>query len=403
MTSSMVGPSPQVSYSPYDYAIHEDPYPTYTRLRDEAPLYRNEELDFWALSRHADVAMAFRDYERFSSVNGVSIDPAAWGPQAAEATSFLALDPPRHTRMRSLVAKGFTPRRVADLEPRILDLTRRHLDPALDGGEYDFVADFAARLPMDVISEMLGVPEADRDEVRRLASLVVHREEGLDDVPPAAAHAFLTLVGYYAGMIAERHARRTDDLISALLDVDVDGDRLDDSEIIAVLSLMVSAAHETITKLLANALYWGWRNPGEAAKPFADPGRVVNWVEETLRYDPSTQQMARTVAADIEIHGRVVPRGGRLLLLIGSANRDPRVFPNADRYDLARDTSQAVSFGAGRHHCLGVNLARMEARVALTELVRRVESYEIDEAGAVRVHSSNVRGFATLPVRMKAR
>jgi cytochrome P450 len=403
MTVSTANPSLSVSYSPYDYAIHENPYPTYTILRDQVPLYHNEELDFWALSRHADVAMAFRDHDRFSSVNGVSIDPTAWGPHADQAASFLAMDPPRHTRMRSLISKGFTPRRVGDLQPRIVDLTRRYLKPALDGGEYDFVAEFAGKLPMDIISEMLGVPETDRDEVRRLAGLVVHREEGLDDLPPAAIDAAFALFDYYAGMIAERRRRRTDDLTSALLDAEIDGDRLDDPEIVAFLFLMVVAGNETTTKLLANALYWGWRNPDEGAKPFADPARVADWVEETLRYDTSSQQMARTVAADVEIHGRVMPRGARLLLLIGSANRDPRVFPEAERYDLDRDTSQAISFGAGRHHCLGVNLARLEARTALTEFVRRVESYEIDEAGAVRVHSSNVRGFAALPVRVKAR
>jgi cytochrome P450 len=393
----------KISYSPYDYAVHEDPYPVYARLRDEAPLYRNDETDFWALSRHADVTMAFRDSERFSSINGVSLDPAAWGPHAHKTGSFLALDPPRHTQLRSLVLKGFTPRRVNDLEPRILQLTRRYLYPILEKGECDFVAEFAGRLPMDVIAEMVGIPSSDRDEMRRLADLVVHREEGIHDVPPAAVDAVFTLAGYYADMLAERHARRTDDLTSALLDAEIDGERLDDDEIVAFLFLMVVAGYETTTRLLANALYWGGRNPDQVAKPFADPGRVVDWVEETLRYDGSTQQMARTVAADVEIHGQVVPRGGRMLLLIGSANRDPRVFPDPDRYDLDRDTSQLISFGAGRHRCLGANLARLEARVALTELVRRTASYEIDEAGAVRAHSVNVRGFARLPVRMKTR
>jgi cytochrome P450 len=398
-----VDPSSKISYSPYDYAIHDDPYPVYTRLRDEAPLYRNDELDFWALSRHADVATAFRDPERFSSINGVSLDSSAWGPHAHKTGSFLALDPPRHTQLRSLVSKGFTPRRVNDLEPRILELTRRHLDPVLERGECDFVAEFAGRLPLDVIAELLGIPEPDRPEIRRHVDDLIHREEGLHDVPHAAVDATLNLAGYCADMLVERHARRTDDLTSALLDAEVDGAGLGDDEIISVLFLMVVAGYETTTRLLGNALYWGWRNPGEVAKPFADPGRVVDWVEETLRYDTSSQQMARTVAADFEIHGQVVPRDGRLLLLIGSANRDPRVFPDSDRYDLDRDTSQIISFGAGRHYCMGANLARLEARVALTEIVRRVASYEIDEAGAVRTHSSNVRGFAALPVRMKAR
>ncbi len=391
------------SYSPYDYAVHEDPYPVYARLREEAPLYRNEELGFWALSRHADVAAAFRDHATFSSSNGVSLEPSAWGPHAHRTMSFLALDPPRHTRMRALVSKGFTPRRVKDLHDGILELTRRYLDPLLEKRECDFVADFAGLLPMDVISQMMGVPESDRAEVRRLADVVVHREEGLNDVPPAGMDAALTLVGYYQDMVAERRRAPRQDLTSALLDADLDGDRLTDREVIAFLFLMVVAGNETTTKLLANALYWGARNPAQAAKPFADPARVDDWVEETLRYDTSSQMLARTVTQDVVLHGQRVPEGERMLLLVGSANRDPRVFERPDDYDLDRDTSQLVSFGGGRHFCLGANLARLEARTVLAELTRRVASYEVDTANARRVHSINVRGFASLPVRLEVR
>jgi len=398
-----VAPAAQICYSPFDYAVHEDPYPFYARLRDEAPLYRNDELGFWALSRHADVSAAFRDHATFSNSHGVSLEPSAWGPQAHRTMSFLALDPPRHTRMRALVSKGFTPRRVKEMADGIRALARRHLEPALDKREFDFVADFAGLLPMDVISEMMGVPEADRAEVRRLADLVVHREEGLNDVPPAGMEAALTLVGYYQDMVAERRRRPSGDLTSALLDAEIDGDRLDDTEIIAFLFLMVVAGNETTTKLLANALYWGSLNPEQAAKPFGDPARVDDWVEETLRYDTSSQMLARLVARDVELHGRRVPAGDRMLLLVGSANRDPRVFPDADVYDLDRDTSRLVSFGGGRHFCLGANLARLEARIALGELVRRVASYEVDHERAERVHSVNVRGFAALPVRVEVR
>ncbi|NEA29048.1 cytochrome P450 [Actinomadura bangladeshensis] len=398
-----VDPAAQVSYSPFDYAVHEDPYPFYERLREEAPVYRNDELGFWALSRHADVAAAFRDHATFSSSHGVSLEPSAWGPHAHRTMSFLALDPPRHTRMRALVSKGFTPRRVKEMADGIRALTLRHLEPALEKGEFDFVADFAGLLPMDVISEMMGVPEADRVEVRRLADTVVHREEGLNDVPPAGMDAALTLVGYYQDMVAERRRTPSGDLTSALLDAEIDGDRLDDTEIIAFLFLMVVAGNETTTKLLANALYWGARNPAEAAKPLGDPARVDDWVEETLRYDTSSQMLARKVVKDVELHGRRVPEGDRVLLLVGSANRDPRVFADADVYDLDRDTSQLVSFGGGRHFCLGANLARLEARIALTEFVRKVASYEVDFAKAERVHSVNVRGFAALPVRVEVR
>nr|WP_221473223.1 cytochrome P450 [Planomonospora venezuelensis] len=372
-------------------------------MREEAPLYRDDALGFWALSRHADVAAAFRDHERYSNANGVSLDPSAWGPDAHRTMSFLGMDPPSHTRMRSLVSKGFTPRRVRELEGDVLRLTRRHLGPALEKGEFDFVADVAGRLPMDVVCELMGVPEADRDELRRLADLVVHREEGLNDVPPAGMEASLTLVGYYQDLVAERRRRPGGDLTSALVTAQEGRDRLTEAEIIAFLFLMVVAGNETTTKLLANALYWGRRNPAQLAKPLGDPDRVADWVEETLRYDASSQALARTVTEETELHGRTVPAGDRMLLLVGAANRDPRAFPEPDAYDLDRDTSQMVSFGGGRHFCLGAGLARLEARIALTEFVRRVRGYEVDEAGAVRVHSVNVRGFAALPVSVDLR
>jgi cytochrome P450 len=401
--------TPPVAFSPYDYRIHEDPYPVYARLRDEAPLYRNDELDFWALSRHEDVAGAFRDPSQFSSANGVSLDPSAWGPYAHKTMSFLALDPPRHTRMRALVSKGFTARRVRELEHQIRALARRHLAAALARGDFDFVADFAGLLPMDVISEMIGVPEADRDDVRKLADTVVHREDGLFDVPQAGMEAALALVAYYADLLAQRRAAWTGrdggpaDLTSALLAAEIDGDRLTEDEIIGFLFLMVVAGNETTTKLLSNAVYWAWRNPAELAKPMADPGRIGDWVEETLRYDASSQVIARTVAEDFAAHGQTVPAGGQLLLLIGSANRDPAAFPAPDHFDLDRDTSALISFGSGRHYCLGANLARLEAQIALAEFTRLVAEYEIDDGQTQRVHSVNVRGFATLPMRVQVR
>ncbi len=391
-------------YSPYAYEIHEDPYPTYARLRDEAPLYHNEDLDFWALSRHGDVLEGFRDSERFSSAQGVSLDPAASGPHAWRTMSFLAMDPPRHGRMRSLVSRGFTARRVLDLEPRIRELTRCHLEPALARGSFDFIGDLAGRLPMDVISELIGVPAADRDEVRRLADLLVHRDEGVHDVPPAGIEAALTLGGYYADMLAVRRRRSTDDLTTALLGAEIDGDRLADDEIIGFLFLMVVAGNETTTKLLGNAWYWAWRNPDERAKPFADPGRIPGWVEETLRYDTSSQLLARTTTGAVPLHGGVIPAGERVVLLAGSANRDPRVFADPDRYNLDRfdldrpdEQPQLASFGFGRHFCMGAFLARLEARIALEELVARVVDYDIDPVAIRRVHSVNVRGFAALP------
>ncbi len=400
--TTAVAPGP-VTYDPYSYAIHEDPYPTYARLRTEAPVYRNEEHGFWALSRHADVIEAFRDTASFSSAEGVSLDPAASGPHAHRTMSFLAIDPPRHGRMRGLVSRGFTPRRVLDLEPRIRAIATGYIDEAVERRSFDFVAEVAGKLPMDVISELVGVPEADRAELRRLSDLLVHREDGVTDVPAAGMEAALHLAGYYADMIARRRARRTDDLTSALLDAELDGDRLHDDDIISFLFLMVVAGNETTTKLLGNAWYWAWRHPDQRARPFAEAELVPAWIEETLRYDTSSQMLARVTTTDISLRGTTIPAGDRVLLLVGSANRDEEVFPDPERYLIGRDTGDLASFGFGRHFCLGASLARLEARVCLEELVRRVAVYDVDPDGLERVHSVNVRGLAALPTTITPR
>ncbi|WP_370289379.1 cytochrome P450 [Nocardioides sp.] len=400
----------QLVLDPYDYAFQEDPYPTYARLRAEAPLYHNAEQDFWALTRHADVAAAFRDDATYSNAMGVSIDRSAWGPDAHRVMSFLGMDGQRQQRLRSLVSRAFTPRRVRELAPRVQHLTEHYLDLALrDGEEHDWIGEVAGRLPMDVISEMMGVPEADRAEVRRQADLVVHREEGVRDVPQAAMESSLWLVGYYADMLAQRRARPTEDLTSALMVAEIDGDRLSEEEIIAFLFLMVVAGNETTTKLLGNALFHLGQHPDQAATVFADPADVswvTPWIEETLRHDTSSQMVARHLLRDVEVDGVVAPAGSKLLVVIGSANRDETVFTDPARFDLHRpqaELSKIVSFGGGRHFCLGANLARLEARIVLEEYVRRVASFEVDHARARRVHSVSVRGFAGLPVTVRMR
>ena len=389
--------------NPYDYGFHEDPYPIYKRLRDEAPLYHNAELNFWALSRHRDVLRGFRNSTALSNSLGVSLDPVSRTPEAYRVMSFLAMDDPGHLRLRTLVSKGFTPRRIRELEPRVAELTRKHLDTALQSTTFDFVAEFAGKLPMDVISELMGVPEPDRDRIRGLADGVLHRDEGLADVPQSAVEASVHLMTYYTGLIAEFRKHPADNLTSALLEAEIDGDRLTDEEIMAFLFLMVIAGNETTTKLLANAAYWGHENPDQLTPVYADHSRIPLWVEETLRYDTSSQILARTVAEDLDLYDTTVPAGDVLLLLPGSANRDGRVFEDADAYRIGRDIgSKLVSFGSGAHFCLGAHLARMEARVALTGLFERIRRYEVDEGAAVRVHSSNVRGFAYLPVTVEA-
>lgn len=392
-----------LEFNPYAYEVHEDPYPLYARLRAEAPVYRNDALDFWALARHADVLAAFKDAQLFSNAFGVSIDPASYGPHARLGTSFLATDPPEHTRLRGLVSRGFTPRRVRALEPRIRELAVMHLDRLVGAGSFDAVTEFAGKLPMDVISEMLGVPGADRDALRGWADLLVHREEGVLDLPPEGAAAFGRIRDYFRALIEDRRRKPGSDLLSALLALESESEGgasepFSESELLAFCNLMIVAGNETTTKLIANALYWLDHHPDQRRVVASDRGRIPDWVEETLRFDNSTQMLIRTLTGDVEVGGRVLEKGGRVLLLVGSANRDEAVFERPDAYALGRDCSRMLSFGQGTHFCLGASLARLEGAVALEEWWRRFPDYRVERDAAVRVHSVNVRGFAKLPV-----
>jgi len=391
-----------LSFSPYDYEFHDDPYPLYTRLRAEAPVYRNDELGFWVLSRYDDVAAGFRDHAAFSNANGVMVEPSVWGPNASKFISFLGMDPPQHTAMRGLISRAFTPRRVAALEPRIREIAGKYLDAAVERGTFDFMTELAAALPLDVISELIGVPEADRAQVRRLVDQMLHREEGMRGVPPAAVEAGMLITEYYLSLIAARRRVPAEDLLSALVDAETVGTPLSDADLVAFLFLLVAAGIETTTHLLGSAWYWAWRNPAQRSAAF--DGNITGWIEETLRYDSPAQVVARMAARELEFHGTKVPAGAQVLLLPGSANRDDRVFPGPDGYDLGRDTSKIISFGSGRHFCLGAPLGRLEAKVALDLLVARVRpDYEVDPDGIGRVHSVNVRGFASLPTSVTPR
>jgi cytochrome P450 len=391
-----------IDFNPYSYDMHEDPFPTYGALREHAPVYRNDALGFWALSRYADVSAAFKDPVTFSNAQGVSLERSSMGDASALA-SFLAMDPPRHDQMRALVSRGFTPRRVSDLEPQIRASTTRLLDAFIAAGRCDVIQDFAAKLPMDVVSELLGVPPTDRDRLRHWADTVVHREEGRADIPAAAVAASGELVAYFRALVAQRKQHRGPDLASALLDAEIDGARLEDRDVIAFLFLMIIAGNETTTKLIGNALFWLWKNPRQREHVQRNPAAIPNWIEETLRYDSSTQMLARTLTRNVELHGQQLRAGNRLLLLIGSANRDERVFAIPDSYDTQRDTSQHLAFGKGTHFCLGASLARLEARVALEAIQTRLPDYEIAAAQLVRVHSPNVRGFASMPITFTPR
>ncbi|MBB5779935.1 cytochrome P450 [Nonomuraea jabiensis] len=381
----------EVVYNPYDPAVNDDPYPVYARLRREAPLYHNAEHGFWALSRHADVSAALGDSALLSSDHGPVLDPAAWGPQARTYLSFVAMDPPDHTRMRAIVSRAFTPRRVAALEPMIRQIARGYIEEGVERGTFDFARDFAAKLPLDVISELVGVPPSDRADVRRRSDILV-RYDPQGKMADTGLKSILSLGDYYASIVADRRATPRDDLVSALV---ADGG-LSPEEIVAFLFLLIGAGSETTTHLLSAAWYWAWRHPGQRAAAFG--GAITPWVEESLRYDTPAHGIARRLTGAAEWHGVRVPADAKVLILIGSANRDESVFPDPDAYDLGRDTSRSISFGVGRHYCLGGPLARLEARVALEELTKAVSpSYEIDPDGVRRTTHGNVRGMVRLP------
>ncbi|ATL68494.1 cytochrome P450 [Nocardia terpenica] len=391
----------ELRYSPYDFDVHADPYPFYARLREQAPVYRNETDDFWALSRHADVLAALRDSDRFSSANGMRMEPMFWGPQAARFFSFVAMDPPEHTRLRGLVQRAFTQPRVQALEPRLREIARGLLDPLIERGSFDLMSEFAAPFPTEVICELVGVPETDRERIRKIGMQIMYTEEQSTDLRPEAVQAIGELVGYYTELTVERARTRGDDLLSGLLDAADGDDRLTPEEIVGVLILLVGAGVETVMLTLGNLWHTAWRHPEQRRAAFG--GRIDDWIAEGMRYDPATQTHLRTTTEAVELHGVTIPSGARMLLVVGSANRDPEVFDRPDVFDLDRDTRASLVYGSGRHHCLGSNLGALELRIALEEITTRISDYDIAPDTLRRIHSSNNRGFAALPTTVTPR
>jgi cytochrome P450 len=383
-----------VRFDPYSYEIHEDPFPTYRRLRDEAPAYWDDEREFWALSRYADVRSAVDDWATFSSAGGITLER----PAEAVEPMLIETDPPRHTRLRSLVSRAFTPKRVAELEPAVRDLARRLAGRMAADGGGDLIEDFAAVLPIAVIGIMLGVPDADHADLRAWSDAMLHREPGDPAITQPGIEGAMRLYAYFDALVEDRRTRPGADLVSALIAARDEHDELTHAELLGFCFLLIIAGNETTTKLLGNAIFWLHRFPAERKLVLDDASLVPPMVEEVLRFDSSTQALARVLTRDLELHGRTLPRGSKGLLLFGSANRDERHWDGADRFDVRRNPAGHVAFGHGIHHCLGAPLARLEARVALEELLPVLGEYGVDEDRAERVHSGNVRGFSRLPV-----
>jgi len=385
--------------NPFSHEFHEDPYPTYRWLRDDAPVYRHPD-GWYALSRYDDVLWASQQPRLFSSAEGTTLEKV---DSALMPPMIIFMDPPMHDRQRKLVSRAFTPRAISDLQPVIRALANRFLDDLADGGGGDFIEEFSGRLPNNVIMELIGVPEADRDDLRHKMDATLDRLEEPPYIPEHAFQAMIDMHQYWADQLPVKRANPDGKMLSRLLEAEViddDGEptRLADDEVLGFVQLIGSAGTETVTKLLANAAVLFQRNPDQWQKVLDDPGTIPGAVEEILRYWAPSQYQGRVLTDDVTLHGETIPKGARVLLLTGSANRDERAYPDPDRFDIERGEHVALGFGHGVHFCLGASLARLESRIAIEEFSRRFPDYQVDEAGVERVHMSNVHGFKRVPV-----
>jgi cytochrome P450 len=388
----------EVYYDPYDVDINADPYPVYRRLREEAPLYYNDVHDFYAVSRYEDVERGLLDAKTYISGKGGIIELIKADIQMPPGVLIFE-DPPTHTIHRRLLSRAFTPRRVADLEPKIREFCANSLDPLIGADRFDFIADLGAQMPMRVISMLLGIPEGDQEAVRDHVDANLRTEQGK---PMQVTENFVT-GALFADYIDWRAEHPSDDIMTELLHAEFEDEtgtrrNLTRQELLTYLEVVAGAGNETTTRLI------GWTgkvlsdHPDQRAQLVEDPSLIPNAIEEILRYESPAPHVGRSIAAtDVTVHGQKVPAGGIMLFLAGSANRDDRRFPDGDRFDIHREIGRHLTFGNGIHLCLGAALARLEGRVALEELLARFPSWEVDMDNSRLSPTSTVRGWESLP------
>ena len=389
-----------VYYDPYDIAINEDPYPVYERMREEAPLYYNEQHDFYAVSRFDDVQRAQRDPATFISGRGGILELIKAGIEMPPGILIFE-DPPTHTIHRRLLSRVFTPKRVASLEPTIREFCAVALDPYVGSGGFDFIADIGAQMPMRVIGMLLGVPEADQEAVRDHVDATLRTKPG-EPMKVSADQDFVT-GEMFEEYVEWRAKNPSDDVMTDLLQAEFTDEtgtvrHLTRAEILTYINVIAGAGNETTTRLI------GWAgkvladHPDQRRELVEDRSLIPNAVEELLRYESPAPHAGRCVATDVEIHGQTVPAGSAILLMMGAANRDPRRFEDPERFDIHRTITQHLTFGYGIHFCLGAALGRLEGQVALDEILTRFPEWEVDMDRAHLSPTSTVRGWETLPV-----
>jgi len=386
-----------VRFDPYSDECRRNPYPIFRDLRDHQPAYFDDERGFWALSRFADVLGALHDPATFISGEGIILEG---GQVATPYPMIITMDPPRHGQLRALVARGFTARPIGANAPAVRALARELIDGFAGAGEVELVGSFSGVLPLLVIGSLLGVERDGLDEFHRLADTMMNQHPADPPSIDAGRVASAAILDRIGAIVEERRRSPRDDLVSALVAATVDGDRLADEEIIGFCYLLILAGTETTANLIANGVMALANHPDQRSELAGDPTLIPDAIEEILRWDSPVQSQARTTTRPVELHGRTIPEGVKVLILFGAAGRDDREFPDPDRFDIHRRIERHLTFGHGIHYCLGAALARLEAQVAFEELLARLPDWSIDadQDELDRIRSYMVRGPARLPL-----
>ncbi|MBE9373326.1 cytochrome P450 [Saccharopolyspora sp. HNM0983] len=398
---SVTATAGEVNYDPYDVEINKDPYPTFRRLREDVPLYYNEQHDFYALSRFEDVRHGLTDRDTFISGRGAILELIKAGIDIPPGVVIFE-DPPIHTIHRNLLSRMFTPRKIKNLEPEIRELCVRSLDPHVGTGRFDFVNDLGKQMPMRVISKLLGIPEEDQEAVRDSVDAELRTEAG-KPMPKYSEDGEFSTGEIFEQYIDWRTENPSDDIMTELLNVDFEDEtgttrKLTREELLTYLNVVAGAGNETTTRLI------GWAgkvladHPEQRQQLVENPALIPQAVEELLRFEAPAPHVARYMTRDVTYFGQTVPEGNVMMMLIGSANRDDRQFPDGDRFDIHREARQHLTFGLGGHFCLGSALARLEGRIALEEVLKRFPEWDVDTDNATLSPTSTVRGWETLPV-----
>ena len=386
-------------YDPYDFEIDSDPYPLWGRMRDEAPLYYNDRYDFYALSRYDDVDKAMLDWQTYSSAKGSILELIRADVEIPSGV-ILFEDPPVHHLHRGLLSRVFTPRKMGALESQIRKFCADVLDPIVGAGQFDFIADLGAQMPMRAIGMLLGIPETDQEAIRDRLDESLRLEEGEEPHYEDAVGDSQDLFGAYIDWRADHPS---DDLMTELLTAEFEDETgttrtLDRQEVLTYVGLLAGAGNETTSRLIGFTGQLLGDHPDQRRALVQDRSLIPNAIEELLRYESPSPVQARYVTRDVDHHDQVVPEGSVMVLLNGSANRDGRHFPDGDTFDIRREVGRHLAFGYGIHLCLGAALARLEGRVALDEVLQRFPDWEVDYDQAKRARTSTVRGWDSMPV-----